>query len=633
LKHLRRRRNLTWLGLLLVFAIIAAACGDDEGETTTTLAATTTAATTTTGGSTTTEGPTTTLPPGKPYGGQVIFASDQEPPTLNNLGPGGGTNFITAIVAQTWQCGTQEIDGYTLELTPDVVTELPSVENGGITVFDSGELADLDGDGEVDDIVYHETIKYTIRDEAVWEDGTPVSGYDYEFTYDSYMNPDNQMVTTVIEDIIPESVVAGDKTFEFTLKAPTVQAEIVFGTIMPKHQMEGTDFLGGYDETGWMSCGPFKVDQWQKGEFVKVIRNDNYWKIDPETGQQLPYLDSIVFRFIPESTSLINAFKAREVDMINPPPTVETIEDLQTLESEGASIEVLSGPIWEHLNFQFGANAQVRNPGSYNLHLNYRKAVAHAIDKAKIVDEILAGQVEPMSSYVDAFNPTLSHANWDQYNYDPAMSQQYIAALCAEEGVDCEATPPKAVFTTTSNNATRVLLSELFVQMFEDAGIGYEAQLEDSTLFFGETMDFGNWDLGEWAWVGSPGYFGLVGIHDVFNPEGPPPVGQNSYRWGTPEVTGQDPAGFNQPAGYQDENTARFAELRTLMNSTVDTALLNTYIEEAEAILADQVVFIPLYQRLDPGAVWADSVAGYKHNPTQAGDTWNCEFWYRLDLG
>ena len=65
----------------------------------------------------------------------------------------------------------------------------------------------------------------------------------------------------------------------------------------------------------------------------------------------------------------------------------------------------------------------------------------------------------------------------------------------------------------------------------------------------------------------------------------------------------------------------------------MDTALLDTYLEEAEAILADQVVFIPLYQRLDPGAVWADSVSGYKHNPTQAGDTWNCEFWYRLDLG
>jgi len=616
LKHLWRRRNLAWLGLLLVFAMIAAACGDDEGETTTTQAATTTAGPTTTAAPTTTEATTTTLPPGKPYGGQVIYASDQEPPTLNTFAP-GGDNFIVAIIAQTWQCGTQEIDGYTLELTPDLVTELPSVENGGIVVNADGT----------------ETINYTIRDEAMWEDGTPVSGYDYEFTYQTIMNPDYPIFKQIYEDIDPASVVAGDKTFSVTLAQPTVQAELIFGAIIPKHQVEGTDFMADYNETGYLSCGPFKVDQWQKGEFVKVVRNDNFWKTDAETGQQLPYLDSIIFRFIPETASMINAFKAREVDMINPPPAVETIEDLQTLEPEGASIEVLSGPIWEHLAFQFGPGAQIRNPGSYNQHLNYRKAVAHAIDKDKIVDEILAGQVEPMSSYVDAFSPTLAHGNWDQYNYDPAKSAEYITALCAEEGVDCAATPPKVIFSSTSNNSARVLLSELFIDMFDAAGIGYEAQLEDSSLFFGETLDYGNFDLGEWAWVGTPGLAGLVSIHDLFDPEAPPPDGQNYYRYGTPEVTGKDPAGYNMAAGMQDESTVRFAELRDLMNQTVDEAELATYFEEAEAILADQVVIIPLYQRLDPGAVWADTIAGYKHNPSQAGDTWNCETWYRLDLG
>jgi peptide/nickel transport system substrate-binding protein len=467
----------------------------------------------------------------------------------------------------------------------------------------------------------------------MWADGTPISGADYEFTYQTIMNPDYPIFKQIYEDIIPESVVAGDKTFSITLTQPTIQAELIFGAILPKHQIEGTDFMADYNETGWLSCGPFSVDQWQKGEFVKVVRNDNFWKTDPETGQQLPYLDSIIFRFIPETASMINAFKAREVDMINPPPSVETIEDLQTLEPEGASVEVLSGPIWEHLAFQFGPNAQVRNPGSYNLHLNYRKAVAHAIDKDKIVDEILKGQVEPMSSYIDAFAPTLSGAAWDQYNYDPAKSAEYITALCAEEGVDCAAVPPKVIFTTTSNNDARVLLSQLFIDMFDAAGIAYEAQLEDSSLFFGETLDFGNFDLGEWAWVGTPGFAGLISIHDLFDPEAPAPDGQNYYRWGTPEVTDRDPAGYNMGAGLQDENTARFAELRDAMNTTVDTAEIEGYFAEAESLLADQVVIIPLYQRLDPGAVWADTIAGYKHNPSQAGDTWNCETWYRLDLG
>ena len=368
----------------------------------------------------------------------------------------------------------------------------------------------------------------------------------------------------------------------------------------------------------WVSCGPFEFEQWQKGEFVSVTRNANYWKSDPETGQQLPYLDRVIFRFIPETAALINAFKAREVDMINPPPAIETIEDL---------------PIWEHLNFQMGDNRFVKNENSYNEFLEYRKAVAHTIDKGRIVDEILKGQVEPMDSFIDAFSPTLSQGSWAQYDYNPEGAIQYLADLCAREDTDCDAKPVTTVFSTTSNNDARVTLSQLFVEMFEAVGIVYENALEDSSIFFGETLDFGNWDLGEWAWVGTPGFAGLVSILDIFDPEGAPPDGSNFYRWGTAAVEGADPEGFNQgESSVIDDNTVRFAELRDLANTTVDEAEIVSYLNEMETILADQVVIIPLYQRLDPGAVWADTVGGYKHNPSQAGDTWNMEFWYRMDL-
>jgi ABC-type transport system substrate-binding protein len=341
----------------------------------------------------------------------------------------------------------------------------------------------------------------------------------------------------------------------------------------------------------------------------------------------------VIFRFIPETAALINAFKARELDMINPPPAIETIEDLQTLESEGARVEVLSGPIWEHLNFQFGDNRFVKNPNSYNEFLEYRRAVAHTIDKDRIVDEILKGQVEPMDSYVTAYSPTLALGEWAQYDFDPEAAAAYIEDLCAREDTDCDAAPPTAVFSTTSNNDARVTLSQLFIDMFAASGIGYETALEDSSLFFGETLDFGNWDFGEWAWLGTPGYAGLVSAHDLFDPEGPPPGGANFYRYGTPEVTGQDPEGFNQGASsVADDNTARLAELRDLMNTTVDVELLEEYVNEFETIMAAQVVIIPLYQRLDPGAVWADTVGGFKHNPSQASVTWNMEEWYRVDL-
>ncbi len=599
MKPMWRSRKVTFMVLLIAFALVAAACSsaeDDTGgtvETTTTTAAVETTTTTTKAPATT----TTTEPKlERPYGGEAIVADDQEPPTLNGFIP-GGDNFIVAIIAQGYAAGVQEIDGFTLTLIPELVTELPTVANGGVVLNDDGTM----------------TVKYTIRDEAVWEDGVPISGDDFQFTLDTIMNPDLPIDKANYEDIVSSS--AGAKTFEYTMAQPTVLFELMFGEILPKHSIEGSDFVADWNDKRWASSGPFIFSEWAKGEFVTLVRNDNYWKIDAETGQQLPYLDSVTFKFIPETESIINAFKAREIDIIQPPPNTETIETLQALEPEGARVEVLSGPVWEHVNFQFGPGRLERNPNSCNDNFNMRLAVAQSIDKRVIVDEILAGQVEPLSSYVDAFSPTLSQGAWNQYTVDNAAAADSYAKAVEAEGKECS-----VVFSTTSNNDARVKLSELFVGMFEASGIPYENQLEDSQLFFGETLDNGKWDLGEWAWVGTPGLSGLIGIHDVWDPEAPPPDGSNYYRWGT------------EDSSVIDASTARFAEVRDEMNATVDEGELTALINEAENILADNLVIFPLYARLVTAAVWEDEIGGFKHNPTSASHTWNIENWYRTDI-
>ena len=125
MNRLWRSRSVAFVVLLLAFALVAAACSSDEGsgtdETTTTTAApeetTTTAAPETT---TTTEAKVE-----HPYGGEAIVADSQEPPTLNSFVP-GGDNFIVSIVGQGYYAGDQEIDGFTLELIPELVVELPT---------------------------------------------------------------------------------------------------------------------------------------------------------------------------------------------------------------------------------------------------------------------------------------------------------------------------------------------------------------------------------------------------------------------------------------------------------------------------------------------------------------------------
>ncbi len=600
--RLWRSRSIALMVLVIAFALVAAACsssdgGGDTDETTTTVATETTAVeTTTTAAPATTT--TTEADPGKPYGGEAIVGDSQEPPTLNPFVP-GGDNFIVSIVGQGYLTGAFEIDGYTLELLPELLTELPTTVNGGVTVNDDGTM----------------TVRYQIKDEAVWEDGTPISGDDFMFTLETILDPDLPVNKQTYEDINLDTVVAGDKTFEYTLAAPTALYELLFSPILPKHSIEGSDFTTDWNEAMWASGGPFIFSEWAKGEFIKLVRNDNYWKTDAATGQQLPYLDSVIFKFIPESEALINAFKAREVDVIQPDPNTEIIETLLALEPEGARVEVLSGPVWEHVNFQFGDARFKRNENSCTESLAMRQAAGHAIDKRLIVDEILAGQVEPLDSYVTAFAPTLSQNSWAQYSFDSAVAGELYAAAVEETGKECS-----FVFSTTSNNDARVKLSELFVDMFAAAGIPYSNELEDSTLFFGETLDNGLWDFGEWAWVGSPGLSGLVGIHDLWDPEAPPPDGQNYYRWGV-EADG----------AYVDDATTRFAVIRDEMNATVDPVELTALIGEAENILADNAVMHPLYARLVTAAVWEDTIGGFKHNPTQAGHTWNIEDWYRSD--
>jgi peptide/nickel transport system substrate-binding protein len=579
--------NFRFGAVLIASALIAAACASTPES----------AATTTTLGTTTTT--TTEARIGNPYGGIAIVADEQEPLTLNPFVP-GGDNFIVSIVGQAYFAGVYEIDGRTLELIPEVVTELPTTANGGVVVNEDGTM----------------TIRYAIRDEAVWDDGVPISGDDFAFTLEMLQSPDanaGYKIDDVYESI--EAFEAGPKTFSFTLGQPTILYEQLFQVLIPKHAVEGSDFLVDWNDKMWPSGGPFIFTSWERGDNITVERNDNYWKTDPETGQELPYLDAVEFRFIPETEEIIRAFKAREVDVVQPPPFAPTIDELFALAVDGARVDVRSGPVWEHINFQFGPGRLEMNESSLNSNLDYRRAVAYLVDRDAIASAI-SDYTEPLPSYVDAFSPALSHHAWDRYPYDPDKARELIRGIKEEERIETIT----AVFNTPGNGDAGLRIAEELKPMFEAVGIEYELGLQDSQLFFGETLDNGTWDIGEWEWVGSPGLVGLVAIHDVFDPDAPPPDGSNYYRWGT------------EDSSVRGEETERFAEVRDLMNETVDADELESLIAEAEDILADQMVILPLYSRLVVGAVWEDEITNFVMNPSQATHTWNIEEWYRADL-
>jgi len=592
-------RRLLFGGVALALVVVACTRPVDEvaaPPATLTTTSSTVPATATTASSTTT---TTRAPSGPGYGGTVIIADDLFPSTLNPFAP-AGDNFIVAIIGQSWLTGVWDIDGHTLERIPEVVTELPTVANGGIVVNKNRTM----------------TVSYYIRDEAVWSDGVPISGDDFQFTMDTALVVErNAEFESDYTDAAIISSEVGDKTFTMTLRRPTMQHEALFRWLIPKHAVEGSDFVEDWNTTTWPSGGPFILESFEENEHVILARNDKYWKSDSATGMQLPYLDSVEFQFIPEIERIVSAFEAREVDVIQPPAWIQgTIEPLKKLESDGAIIEVIPGPVWEHVNFQFSDERLDRSPNSCNDNLAFRRAVMHAIDRDAAAESAFPGYGIAMQSYVEAFTPSTSMDTWDQYAYDPDAAAALYQIAVEEAGHECT-----AVFNTAGNSDMRPRLALLYEEMMEEAGIPFELELRDSSVFFGEVLDAGTWDIGQWAWVGSHGLLGLIGIHDVFDPKGLPPRGENFYRWGTPG------------SSVRDDHTKRFAEIVKEMNATVDEAEIIVLVHEAEEILANQAVILPIVQLLVLGAVWGDEIGGFKMNVSQASHTWNIEKWYRTD--
>lgn len=587
------RRNSSLVAIIGAFAIIVASCtSEPEVSTTSTAPPPTTTFVV--------PPPTTSTSPEQlrqeAVGGEAIIASESEPQTLNSF-MAGGDLISVALLGQTYAAGVYDVDGNSLSLIPELVTELPTTANGGVVLNDNGTM----------------TVRYNIRDEAQWEDGVPISGDDFQFTLDTIMNPDHPIEKRDYEDVVDST--AGAKTFEFTMAQPTLRYETMFGEIIPKHSVEGSDFVVDWNDKRWVSAGPFIFEKWTKGESITLRRNPNYWKIDSETEQQLPYLDSVTFLFEADSPAMIEAFKARDIDVFSPRATVENVQALRSLESEGALVETLSGPVWEHLNFQFGPGRLEMNETSCSEVYEMRLAIAESVDRDAITKDILGGMIGPLQSHVDTFSPAISQGAWSQFAFDPLAAARNHAIAVETAGRECSVT-----FTANIENDERVRLSELLADMFAASGIEYRSQLEDSTLFFGETLSTGSWDVGQWTWRGSPGFASLVAFHDVLDPEAPPPDGRNFYRWGTAD------------SSVIDDSTLRFAELRDLMQATVDFNELTPLIQEAENILADSLVIIPLYGHPVAAAVWEDEIVGFKHNPTRAGFTWNIETWHRNDL-
>ena len=159
-----------------------------------------------------------------------------------------------------------------------------------------------------DQLVY----TFHLQSGVTFHDGAPMTADDVIFSVMDFLMTLSSRARSVFSQIA-KAEAPDPLTVVFTLKQPYAPFLLIFPVtgcpIIPKHIYAGTDYRNNPKNATPIGTGPFKFVEWKRGDFIRLQRNENYWK----PGQ--PYLDEIIFRFVPDSQARALALQTGEVQM------------------------------------------------------------------------------------------------------------------------------------------------------------------------------------------------------------------------------------------------------------------------------------------------------------------------------
>ncbi|MEK7558301.1 MAG: ABC transporter substrate-binding protein [Patescibacteria group bacterium] len=259
------------------------------------------------------------------------------------------------------------------DLTALVYSGLMKKEPSGKLIPDLAENYEISPDGL--------SYLFNIKDDTYFQDGTPVTADDVEFTVARVKDPLLKSPKRVNwEGVLVQKV--SDKTVKFVLKQKYFPfLEIATLGILPKHlwkELTPEQFNFSDFNTKGVGSGPYEITAVQKNS----SGIPNYYELRAFSKYALgkPFIDKIVFHFYSSEGELITAFDNGIVSNIN------------SIEAKGASVLKESGYRIERAPLP-RVFAVFFNQSQNQIFTDkaVKKALAKAVDKERIVNEVLYG--------------------------------------------------------------------------------------------------------------------------------------------------------------------------------------------------------------------------------------------------
>lgn len=461
----------------------------------------------------------------------------------SDIDPHGNSGLSDSQIKRTLFEGLVSLNSKTLEVIPGVA-----------------ESWDISEDGL--------TYTFTLRKNARWSNGDPVTAHDFVWTWKRGMNPalGNPYAYMFfvfknaeayhdgeVTDFSEVGIKAlDDHILQFELSGPTpyILHLLVFKTMYPVHRptlekFNATELLA----TPWtrpenfVGNGPFVIKDWVVNQVLSVKKSDHYWDRDNIK------LNEVHFHAVQSINAEERMFRAGQLHMTMylPPEKVEVYRK----ENNPA---FTSFPLYSTYNYAFN----VKKPPLDDVRV--RKALAYSVDRKLLTERVMKGGEIPAF----AFTPPneLGYVPQAKMPEDVALARQLLAEAGYPEG---KGFPRLTVLYNTLEHHQTIAV--VLQQMWKERlGIDVNIQNEDWKVWL-ESIRLGNFEISRSGWAGD--YLDPNTFLDLHVTGG----GNNKSKW----------------------SNARYDELIRLAAQTSNQEERFGYFQEAEAILVEEAPIIPLY--------------------------------------
>jgi len=492
----------------------------------------------------------------------------QEPDNLNPFIGIQGTDYMLWHMNYDFLVG---FDAKTLEPRPELATKWVVSPDGKMWTF-------------------------TIRSGSSWSDGVPVTAKDVAFTF-NYINKNQLLNLSAYTDGITKAVAINDTTVQIYTKAPKANMLQMVVPILPEHiwsKISGKAAANSYQNAPpIVGDGPFQIVEWQKGKFIRLKANPNYWGGKPK-------VDEVIFQLYTNPDTMSQDLKLGTIDgAINVPAA-----QFKQLGAQ-PGLTANNATSWQFTEIGMNSYDSPNSLGNPVLKdQNFRQAVNWAVDREKVVSVAMNGYATVGSSLIVPYSKYHWQPPADQsYTYDPAKARAILDAAGYKDvngdGYRETKDGKKLVlrFYATSDSPENQTAAKLIVGWMKDVGIKLDLQVLDSGALIDAQYNYkGNtyapdYDMFIWYWTQDVDPQFMLSIYTPQQIEG-----WNDCLWTDPQYT----------------------KLNAQQSTTIDEAARKPIVDQMQQIFYQGAAYAILAYPYQLEAYNTDKWQGWVHVPGDA---------------